>query len=159
MAGLVLPFLYKLFFSWWLNPLLDRWLRNRFAEELRLRIPFLFDLYGARVVRDPRRETNSSAVAYVCIAAGGIILKFRSWRDGAYGIQISPASAPSDFYELLDALKAVDPAVDTKLPALEFSWSAWGKLLEPRFHLLQQAFRQEQFAETKIKLAALRPAG
>jgi len=158
-AGLVLPFFYKLFFSWWLKPFLDQWFRNRFADELRLRIPFLFDLYGAKVVRDPRRETNSSAVGYVCLAAGGIILKFRSWRDEAYGTQISPAFAPSDFCELLDALKAVDPAVDTELAALEFRWGAWGKLLEPRFHLLQHAFSKRQFAETKMKLATLRAVG
>jgi hypothetical protein len=152
LAVFVLRVVYQVFLSWWVNPLLDRWARNDFARDLQTAIPSLFDLHGGRVVGDPKPAPNEHAMGYVCIATGGLIFKFRQRREESFGVQVSPVFAPGDFCELLDALKVVDPTVDTKIPALDFSWRCWGQLLEPHFYLLEQAFSRQQFAETKEKL-------
>jgi len=65
--GFVLRLVYQVLFSWWLNPALDRWIRNEFEQELKLEIPWLFDLHGGRAVPDPKPYTNDDAMDYLCV--------------------------------------------------------------------------------------------
>jgi hypothetical protein len=152
LVAIILRLIYRVLFSWWVNPLLDRQFRRSFAEEIRLAMPFLFDLYGGRIVSDPNARANDPHMGYVCIATAGLVFKFRRWRDESYGVQIAPSFAHTQFYDLLEALRLVDPAPDTKLPLLDISWHPWGKLLEPRFLLLEKAFGEQRFGDTKAKL-------
>jgi len=83
-----------------------------------------------------------------------LILKFRRWRRENYGVQVAPTFAPAEFYELLDALRFVDPTANTKLQMLDVSWRLWGQLLEPRFHLIEKTFNTENFPDTKAGLVS-----
>jgi hypothetical protein len=143
-------------FSWWLNPAFDRWVRNGFAQEIKEAIPSLFDVHGARVISDPKPETNDSNMDYVCLASGSLIFKFCRWRSENYGVEVATTFASTEFFDLLDALHFVDPTANTKLATLDTSWRVWGQLLEPRFHLLKQAFKAEHFLDTKARLASHR---
>lgn len=139
-------------FSWWLKPLFERWVRNGFAEDLKQAIPALFDLHGGRVVTDPNPRANDSNMDYVCISSPTLVFKFRRWHRENYEIEVAPTFAPTDFYQLLDVLHVVDPTLKTERGPANESWYLWGRLLEPRFELLEKAFSAESFQDTKVGL-------
>ena len=91
---------------------------------------------------------------YLCVASTCLILKFRRWHRENYGVEVAPTFAPTEFYDVLDALRLLDPTANTKLPMLDVSWRFWGQLLEPRFQLLERAFGMEHFQDTKDRLAS-----
>lgn len=105
LVGFASRLFYRVGFSWWLNPLFDRWIQNGFAEELKQTIPFLFGLYGygCKVVEDPKPEANDESMDYIWMASRSLIFKFSRWRRENYGIQVAPTFAPTEFYEVVDA--------------------------------------------------------
>jgi|SRR5580692_7739532 hypothetical protein len=145
-------------FGWWLGPLFDRWIRTGFAQEIEEKIPFLVGThvsgYGGRIVADPKPSANDTHMDYVCVASATLIFKFRRWHRENYGIEVAPTFAPTDSFELLDALLLLDPGAHIERSNLDVDWRYWGKLLEPRFRLLQQAFDAEHFADTKAALVS-----
>lgn len=154
LVGFVLRVIYKTLFSWWMNPLFDRWIRNGFAEDITEAIPSLFGLHGGRVVPDPKPYVTDENMDYLCVASTCLILKVRRWHRENYGVQVAPTFAPTEFYDVLDALHLLDPTANTKLPMLDVSSRFWGQLLEPRFQLLERAFGMENFQDTKDRLAS-----
>jgi hypothetical protein len=140
-------------FSWWVNPLFDRWIRSGFAKDIRDAIPSLFDLHGGRIIPDPKPETNDKGMDYVCISTPTLVLKFRRWHRENYGIEVAPTFAPKESFELPDVLNALDTAAAPDRNLMDGSWFYWGKLLEPRLQLLEHAFSLEHFQNTKEKLS------
>ena len=105
-----------------LNPLSDRWIQRAFADEIRRAMPFLFDRYEGRVIPDPRPEANDLNMDYVCVGTHNLIFKFARWRRENYEVRVSPSFAPTDLYELVDALRVADSAANAQpLPEAE-SW-------------------------------------
>ena len=155
-VGFVLRLVYRLLFSWWLNPRFDRWIERGFAEEIRQAMPFLFDRYGGKVVADPRPEANDPHMDYVCIGTQNLIFEFARWRSENYEVRVSPSFAPTDSYELTNALYVADAESTSKAYPEAESWQHFSRLLEPRFTLLELAFSKDNFQETKLKLAKLR---
>jgi len=135
-----------------MNPLYDHWVRDDFAKDIRKAIPSLFDRHGGRVVPDAKPYGNDENMDYVCVACPSLILKFRRWHRENYSIEIAPAFAPTDSYEVIDALLLVDSQADVDQSKLDVDWWRWGNLIEPRFVLLEHAFDAEHFAETKAML-------
>jgi len=156
LVGFVLRLLYRLLFSWWLNPLFDRWIQKAFADEIRKAMPFLFDRYEGRVVPDPRPEANDPNMGYVCIGTQNLIFKFARWRRENYEVRVSPSFAPTDSYELVDALRVVDSAANAQSFPEADGWQLFSRLLEPRFRFLEVAFSKDNFQKTKLNLAKLR---
>jgi hypothetical protein len=154
--GFVLRLAYQLFFSWWVNPIFDHWIRSGFADDIKQAIPSLFAQHGGKVVPDPKPSANDRGMDYLCVASTFLVFKFSRWHRENYAVQVSPRFSPTDFYDLLDAVRFADPTANTNIPLLDGSWRIWGQLLEPRFHLLEQAFRAEEFSNTKVGLASLR---
>jgi hypothetical protein len=140
-------------FSWWVNPLFDRWIRSGFANDIRDAIPSLFDLHGGRVIPDPKPETNDKGMDYVCISTPTLVLKFRRWHRENYGIEVAPTFAPKESFELPDVLNALDTAAAPDRNLMDGSWLYWGKLLEPHLQLLEHEFSLEHFQNTKEKLS------
>ena len=153
-----LKILYKLFFSWWLNPALDYWARKSFANEINQAFPYLFARYQARVVPSPRPAAQSPEMAYICIATKNLVFEFTRWRDENYAVSVSSTIAPRDSYDLIDALRVVDPLERTVSSPSHNNWAFFARLLEPRFRPLEVAFNQENFASRKQELAQLRLA-
>jgi hypothetical protein len=156
LVGFVLKILYNVFFSWWLNPALDHWVQESFASEIRQAFPFLFTQYRGKVVPSPRPEAQSPEMAYVSIATVNLVFEFSRWRNENYAVRVSPTVAPKDSYDLIDALRVVEPAGQTILSPSVDGWRLFARLLEPRFLLLETAFNQEKFGYAKQKLAQLR---
>jgi len=119
-------------------------------------MPFLFDRYDGRVVADPRPEANDPQMDYVCIGTQNLTFKFARWRRENYEARVSPSFAPTDSYELTDALYVADTESTAKAFPEAESWQHFSRLLEPRFKLLELAFSKDKFQETKLKLAKLR---
>lgn len=156
LIGFIFRSIYKLFFSWWLNPTFEGRFRKWFAEDIKQGMPFLFDQYSARVVRDPKPQVNDPNMDYVCLASAGLVFKFARWHRENYTVQVAPTFAPADLCDILDVLRVIDPTANTRDRLLDTSWRQFGKLLEPRFQLLAQAFDTEHFAETKRQIAESR---
>ena len=123
-------------------------------QEIKDAIPTLFDLHGGRVISDPKPDTNDSNMDYLCVASRSLIFKFCRWHRENYAVQVAATFASTEFYDVLDAVHLVDPTANTKLAMLDGSWRVWGQLLDPRFHLLEQAFNAEHFPDTKARLAS-----
>jgi hypothetical protein len=155
LLGSALKIIYKIFFSWWLNPALDRWARESFAKEIRLAFPFLFTEYEGKLVPSPRPEVQSPEMEYICIATTNLVFEFSRWHNENYEIRVSPAFAPKDSYDLIDALNAVETAGKPILAPTIDNWPSFARLLEPRFLPLETAFSSESFAKTKQRLAQL----
>jgi hypothetical protein len=156
LVELVLKALYRVLFSSWLNPAFDHWSRESFANEIKQDFPFLFAQYEGKIVPSPRPAMQSPGTAYVCIAAMNLLFEFSRWRNENYAIRVSPVFAPKDSYELVDALRVVElGGLTTLSPSVE-NWPFFARFLEPRFPPLATAFNQENFADTKKKLADLR---
>lgn len=155
--GLALKVLYRVFFSWWLNPALDVWTQKSFANEIHEAFPFLFEQYHATVVRPPR-PAQSSGIGCIFIAATNLIFEFTRWRDENCAINVSPTFAPKNSYDLIDALRVVDPEGLEILSPSRNGWTGFRRLLEPRFELLRLAFNQENFGNTEQSIAQFRRA-
>ena len=150
--GFVLRIIYRVLFSWWVNPLFDNWVRDNFARDIREAIPSLFEVHGGRVVSDPKPYVNDENMDYLSVGCPSLVFKFRRWRCENYGVEVAPTFAPTDSYEVFDALLFVDPQVNADQAMLDVDWRLWGNLIEPRFGLLEQAFDSEHFSETKAIL-------
>ena len=119
-------------------------------------MPFLFDGYGARVTSAPRPEPIDTSTDIVFIATRNLIFEFSCWRRENYAVRGSPNFAPTDSYELVDALRVADPTAKVQsFPTVE-SWHRISRLLEPRFSLLEAAFHRDNFQDTKVRLAQFR---
>lgn len=156
--GFVLKVLYRVFFSWWLNPALDYWAKKSFVTEINHAFPFLFEQYHATIAPPPRPGAQSPDMAYAWIAATNLLFEFTRWHDENYAISVSPTFAPRHSYDLIDALRVAAPEGLAVLSPSGNSWAFFARLLEPRFQLLQVAFNQDNFAGTKQKIAQLRLA-
>jgi hypothetical protein len=152
----LLPLIWKVFFSWWLGPLLDRHFDRLFVTEIRQAAPFLFDLFGGKVSQLPRPEPKGSQIERVCIATENLIFQFSRWHREDYKVRVSPVFSPNNSYDLVDALRVADPVDRTISPPRVDSWPLFARLLEPRYHHLEIAFNRDNFAETERKLAELR---
>jgi len=157
-VGFVLRLAYRVLISWWLNPQFERWAERAFADEIRQAMPFLVDRYEGKVVADPRPEANDPHMDYVCMGTRHLVFKFARWRRQNYEVRVSPSFAPTDSYELSDALYVADTDSTSKAFPEAESWQNFSRLLEPRFELLELAFSKDNFQAAKLKLAKLRVA-
>lgn len=152
----LLKVLWIVAFSWWVNPLLDRQMRNSFTSEIRQVMPFLFDRFGGRVIPDPSAAGNDYGLSYVSIASQDLIFKFSKWRSEDYRVRVSSVYSPTDFYDLVDALRAIDLAQNQQFSPYPESLLQYSRLLEPRYELLVESFREENFDKTRATLAEMR---
>jgi hypothetical protein len=156
LIAIALEIAYKLLFSWWSNSLLDYRAKKSFVEDIKQAAPFLFAEYGGKVVPEPRPEANDSRIGCICIVSRNLFFRFsQDWRTENNNVRVSPSFAPNDSYDLMDALRVVDPAAESVLPTGAASWNHFARLLEPRIHLLETAFTQNNFSDTKRKIALL----
>ena len=66
------------------------------------------------MVSDPRPEANDPHMDYVCVGTRNLIFKFARWRRENYEVRVSPSLAPTDSYELVDALRVADSAANAQ---------------------------------------------
>jgi len=143
---------YAALFSWWLSPAFRRIGQKRSLEEIKNSAPFLFNIYGARAISDPRPEANDPRLSCIYIATSSLVFKFSEWHNEYFDVRVAPVFAPMDSYNVIDALRIADPSGRSTLPQEIEGWHQFARVLEPRFHFLEAAFNQENFQETKHEM-------
>jgi hypothetical protein len=114
----LLRLIWKIFFSWWLGPLMDHHFDQLFVAEIRQSIPFLFNLFGGKAIPPPQPEPKGSQIERVCVATESLVFQFSRWHREDYKVLVSPAFAPKNSYDLIDALRVAGPT-DREIRALE----------------------------------------
>jgi hypothetical protein len=151
-VGFVFRAVYRVFFAWWLNPMLKRAEEQSFAEDIKRAAPFLFDQYRGRIVPCPRPDAHDPRSNYICIATRNLVFEFCRWHGEIQNIRVSPLFSPNDSFDLLDTLLAADPGAQS---VRVVSWHQFTRLLEPRIDLLEAALNRENFEATRNKLLHL----
>ena len=144
--GFIFGNLYKLCFSW-LDRRTARQNQERFAEDIRSHLSFLFAEHKARII--PNEGTPfppSLDGAYITVAVGELRLRFVRGR-GDFGVWVASEYAPQhweDFYLLADGISEWD----TSRPQPSYSLDTFEQFLRPRLGRLQEALKKENFETT-----------
>lgn len=151
----VLRAVYKVLAAWWLEPWMDRRVREQFLNQIRAALPFLFHIYGGTPVSSsrPLADETSETVAY--IQAYGLLFRFAQWRDELLEIRVANSARPNDMFDLNDLLALL--GATERIPSGGNAWICllrcrW--LLEPRFEMLAEALADENIAKTTEQLRA-----
>lgn len=125
---------------------------DRFAEDIRNRLSFLFTECGAEIVpNEGVRFPPGFDYAYVTVVAGNVRFQFLHGR-GELRVDIAPRQNPRDLNEISTVLRAIDalPGLVNRPAYLELR--DFAHLLQTHWSALQQAFSEEQYARTKESL-------
>jgi hypothetical protein len=145
--GFIFGNLYKLCFGW-LDRRVARKNEQRFADDIRSHLSFLFTEHGAQII--PNQGTAFPPGfdgAYVTVAVGTMQLRFVRGR-GDFGVSVASESAPQhweDFRLVADDIGEWD----TSQPRpYSYSLETFASVLRPRFARLQEALSKDRFEAT-----------
>jgi hypothetical protein len=147
----VIKGIYVVLFRWWLEPLLTRQAERSLMRDVKRDLAFLFARFGAQFVPNERKYKWGKVVT---LAAGNV--KIRASLDrGEYGVALSPNTEPSEWTGIRDLLTAIVPDY-VRPPYDPLSLYEWGKLLEPYFLRIEEAYQPENYAVTSRNLEKVR---
>jgi hypothetical protein len=135
----------------WLDRILAAKHEKRLADEVRLKMRFLFTQHGGRIVANEGvRFPPAFDYAFVTVDVNNLLLRFSRGR-GEIGAHAAPAFAPSDWHELSLVLSVV--CGDEELSRTEFQdlWEVSRKL-QPQLKAIEERFSADQFPELKRQL-------
>jgi hypothetical protein len=145
--GFVFGNLYKLCFGW-LERRVAKQNEERFAEDIRTHLSFLFTEQAATII--PNEGTlffpPSFDGAYVTVAVSALRLLFVRGR-GDFGVSVASEFAPrhwEDFYLVADRISEWD----TSYHRPSYSLETFGSILGPRLGRLQEALSKDHFEVT-----------
>jgi hypothetical protein len=147
--GFLLSVLYSLLFRWWLDKLMVKKGNEKFAEEIRETLPFLFSAYGAQVIPNDREPRASFDFAYVTVSMSGLILRFCRGL-GTTSIDVSSLRNPEQSHDLSSVLNSIDSEVKRQ---------SYSGLLEVepllRSHMKEviEAFSERKYDEVNRRLS------
>jgi len=145
--GFIFGNLYKICFSWHEKRLARRQ-EQRFADEIRAHLSFLFTEHGAQII--PNEGTPfppSFDGAYVTVAVGVLRLQFVRGR-GDFSVSVASEFAPHDWEEfrlVADNIGMWDTSQPQPPP---YSLETFEDVLRPRLAGLQEALSKERFEAT-----------
>ena len=147
LLGFIFGNLYKLCFGW-LDKRVARQNEQRFADDIRSHLSFLFTEHRAQII--PNQGTPvppSFDGAYVTVAVGTIQLRFVRGR-GDFGVSVASESAPQHWEDF--RLVADDVGEwDTSRPRpYSYSLETFASVLRPRLAELQEALSKDRFEAT-----------
>jgi hypothetical protein len=145
--GFIFGNLYKLCFGW-LDRRIARQNEQRFADDIRSHLSFLFTEHGAQII--PNQGTPfppSFDGAYVTVAVGTLRLRFGRGR-GEFGVSVASEFGPQDWEDF--RLVADDIGEwDTSRPRpYSYSLETFEGILRPRLAELQEALSKDRFDAT-----------
>ena len=145
--GFIFGNLYKLCFGW-LDRRTARQNQQRFAEDIRTHLSFLFSEHAAEVIANEGVPFPPSFDgAYVTVAVGSLRLRFVRGR-GDFGVSVASESAPErweDFRLVADGISQWDT---TRPASSSDSLEKFEGILRPRLTRLQDALSKEHFEAT-----------
>lgn len=149
-----LRFLFNVMFSVpsdWLDKRLYRRNRERFEQEVRDALPFLFSEFQAQVVPDGA-ELDTPPFDYTSVTVALDDLIFRFWRGrGELSVLVAPVFAPSDQHDLSLVLSWITG--DGEI-AREHYLDLWHvrRVLEPNLSAIKGLFSLSRFQDLKRRL-------
>jgi len=139
--------LYKLCFGW-LDKRMARQSEQRFAEDIRTYLAFLFSEHGAKVIPNQGVPFPPSFDgAYVTVAVGNLRLRFVRGR-GDFSVRVASAFAPSnweDFQLVADGIGQWDMS---KPGPRYYTLETFEPVLRSRLEGLQEALSKDRFETT-----------
>jgi len=147
LLGFIFGNLYKLCFGW-LDRRVARQNEQRFADNIRSHLSFLFTEHGAHII--PNEGTPFPPGfdgAYVTVAVGTIQLRFGRGR-GEFGVSVASESAPQhweDFRLVADDIGEWDTS---RSRPYSYSLETFASVLRPRLAGLQEALSKDRFDAT-----------
>lgn len=135
---------YKLFFGWWLNPLLDRSYEKRLREQVRTDLAFLFHDFDGRFV--PNERTVGYATLVTVESADLRIVV--SQHHGDYGISVARRESPEIKESLASVLEAVYEQEGSRRKPSYINLAELGELFRENFSQVQMALSKEHYSDT-----------
>jgi len=146
--GFVFGNIYKLCFGW-LDKRTAKKDEERFADDIRTHLSFLFSECGAHIVPNEGVPFPPSFDgAYVTVAVGTLLLRFCRGR-GDFSVGVASEFAPrdwEDFRLLADGISEWDTSQPRS--AYPYSLDSFERVLRPRLAALQEALSRERFEGT-----------
>ncbi len=145
--GFVFGNLYKLCFDW-LDKRMARQNEQRFAEDIRTYLAFLFSEHGAKVVPNEGVPFPPSFDgAYVTVAVGNLRLRFVR-RRGDFSVRIASAFAPNDWEDFQLVADGIGQWDTSKPGPRYYTLETFEPVLRSRLERLQEALSKDRFGTT-----------
>src|ERR1700728_1003289 len=149
--GFVFGNLYKLCFGW-LDKRMAQQNEQRFAENIRTHLAFLFSEHGAMVVPNEGVPFPPSFDgAYVTVAVGNLLLRFLRGR-GDFSVRVASAFAPNDWEDFQLVADGIGQWDTSKSGPRYYTLETFEPILRSRLELLQEALSKDRF-ETSLSNA------
>jgi len=145
--GFVFGNLYKLCFGW-LDKRMARQHEQRFAEDIRTYLAFLFSEHGATVI--PNEGVSFPPGfdgAYVTVAVGNLRLSFVRGR-GDFSVRVASAFAPNDWEDFRLVADGVGQWDMSKPGPRYYTLETFEPVLRSRLERLQEALSKDRYETT-----------
>ena len=146
---------YKLFFGWWLNPILDKRNEKTLREQVRVDLPFLFQDYGGRFVANERTHKN---VIKVTVEAVNLRIEV-SQHHGDYGISVAKRESPETAESLNSILEVIYAQEGSPRKPSYINLAERGELFRQKFNQIQTAVSGEHYSDTVAAIDAKHQQG
>ena len=145
--GFIFGNLFKLCFGW-LDKRTARQNEQRFAEDIRTHLAFLFSEQGAKIIPNVGTPFPPSFDgAYVTIAVGNLHLRFIRGR-GDFSVRVASAFAPNDWEDFRLVADGISQWRVSQPEPRYYTLETFEPILRPRLENLQDALSKERFEAT-----------
>jgi|SRR5271165_738982 len=137
--------IYKLCFGW-LDRRIARKNQERFAQDVRTHLSFLFTDHAAQVISNEGvRFPPGFDGAYVTVAAETLLFRFARER-GDFGVEVASKLAPKNWEDLGLIIEAAERLKGpTEHQPAYYRLESLGRILQPQFEQLKEALSEERF--------------
>ena len=148
--GFVFGNLYELCFGW-LDKRIARQNEQRFAEDVRTHLAFLFSEHGAKVITNEGVPFPPSFDgAYVTVAVGNLRLRFVRGR-GDLSVKVASAFAPNDWEDFQLVADGIGQWDTSKSRPGYYTLETFEPVLRSRLERLQEGLSKDRFETTLNK--------
>src|SRR5450631_35044 len=145
--GFVFGNLYKLCFGW-LDKRVAKQNEQRFAQDIRTYLAFLFSEHGAKVIPNEGVPFPPGFDgAYVTVAVGNLRLMFIRGR-GDFSVRVASAFAPNDWEDFQLVADGIGQWDMSKVGPRYYTLETFEHVLRSRLERLQQALSKDRFEAT-----------
>jgi hypothetical protein len=160
LLGRIIRRIYRLVFEWWLDVPMARRAQERFAQEIRERLPFLFAEYGGQIVpNEGIRFPPRMGYSCVTIAIEHLLLRF--CRNGEFRVDVASRVDStrhwSDWKDVELVLSVLDRPEESESSTSISSLRTAGRVLRAELGSLLEATSEGQWDLVKRKVNALFP--
>ncbi|HZW95748.1 MAG TPA: hypothetical protein VFF64_22560 [Candidatus Eremiobacteraceae bacterium] len=135
---------YKLIVGWWLNPIVDRRYEQKFREQVRTDLAFLFHDFDGQLVPNERPDKYATLVTVEASELRVVV----SQHHGDYGISVARRDSPEVKESLESVLEAIYERDGTRRKPRYISLTELGELFREKFTEVQMALSKENYADT-----------